>query len=280
MRSVSRVPRTVSQETLLATAPWYKQSKEMNSVNINKRIAALSFMVIAALGYLGLSGINLFLNPAPAKANTAPSSAYERISMGHSDYIWNWDYKDDELDRTQVDWGMRFVFEDNADVNYVKDRLDGRYHDPSISPNLNNVLAGWKYAHIDDGPEHVGSYWDSDKGLKNSPGCNWNFGHMRFYANSDTNYNPTLGYYVVASLHRDHEALYCDNQFTSLESDEDVWVDRIEDNLGPDTDYNWVVSDYGTYWRNRVMPEDDIGGGNHAYESDGWGVNVEVPGDN
>ena len=249
--------------------------------NIGKRIIGLSLLAAIALGYLGLSGANLVLNPNAANANTAPPGTLQNKLMGSTDYVWNWDYgsKTDETDRYRVDWAMRFVFKENADIDYVKDRLDGRWHDPSISPNLNNVLAHHKFAYVDDGHDHQGSYWDEDKGLKNHTGCFWNFGHMRFYANGDSNYNPTLGYYVVATLHRDHEALHCDNQFSSLESHEDTWIDRIEDNLGPDTDYDWTVTENATSWQNGISGTRDIGGGNHTYQSDGWGHEVTVPGD-
>ena len=36
-------------------------------MTINKKITALSFLVVVALGYLVLSGASLFLNPAPAE---------------------------------------------------------------------------------------------------------------------------------------------------------------------------------------------------------------------
>ena len=250
----------------------------------NKKIALLSFLVVAAVGYMAMSATSLFVAPSSVSANNAPDGTLFRYTLGHTDYVWNWDFNRKNMAQSEyasnVDWGMRFIFQNNANRNYVKDRLDGAGGDPTISPALDNPIGSKQYAHIDDGHEHVGSVWDWDKGIKNLPICQWNFGHMRIYGNSGVNYNPSLGYYVVASIHRDFEGEpLCDNMFSSRESHEDTWISRIENNLGPTTDYDWEVTDDETSWRNILNPGDDIGGGNHFYHSDGWGVVVDVPGD-
>ena len=223
---------------------------------LNKNVAALFIIAVAALGYLTLSGANLLLNPTLAEANIAPDGTLNRKSLGQSDYVWNWDFLTfeaaEDQDENNVDWGMRFIFHENANVDYVTDRIDGAGADPHINPQLTNFLATGKYAHIDDGPTHVGSNITSDRGLKTNPGCAWNFGHMRFYANSGVNYNSNWGYYIVASSHRDHEWVNCDNKFSSLEYHEGVWGDRIEDYLGSDTEYDWTVVEDGIFWDNAV----------------------------
>ncbi len=104
---------------------------------------------------------------------------------------------------------------------------------------------------------------------------------MRFYAQSgeDRNYNPTYGYYVVATLHRDSEGIGCTNMYESFESDEDWWLDRIRDNLGSDTDYNWSISDNDVNWGNGVTGTVPIPHDTHLYQSDGLGPVVTIPAD-
>ena len=249
---------------------------------LKPQIIVLMSVVAAAFGYLGLTATSLVVNPHQVSANEAPSGTFVRKFMGHTDYVWNWDLietGDDVANMDdKVDWRMRFVFKNNAEVDRVKHRLDGVGLDPRINPSLPAKWGATQYAHIDDGHEHSGSYWDGDAGIKNGALCRWNYGHMRLYAIEDQNYNPTLGYYVVASIHQDYEGFSCDNEFESFESDEDWWIDRIEDNLGEDTDYDWEVTDNATSWRNNVIGKAPIGDV-HTYESDGWGAEVFIPDD-
>ena len=155
----------------------------------------------------------------------------------------------------QVHIPFRFIFHEEADVDYVKDRLDGEGNDPYIWPMLD---AQWyekisKDAYVNDGPEVSGNYahYDSDRGIKDFPGtCVDNWGLMRVYArtNSGKNYNVTLGYYVIASSHIDRELLsgsLCQKRYKSYETHEDKWEERIEDNLS-DSPYDWDVGD--SFW--------------------------------
>lgn len=111
--------------------------------------------------------------------------------------------------------------------------------------------------------------------------CGWNWGHARFYANgpSDYNQNPTLGHYIVATIHRDNESWWgCDNQYISTEDEEEDWVNRIEDNLLA-SPYNWSFN--GTVnWQN-AMSTTDLSNPNsdhsHLYQSNGTGRIVNVP---
>lgn len=115
---------------------------------------------------------------------------------------------------------------------------------------------------MDDDPDESDFEWDRDSGIKDHPGCEWNHGHIRVYAtgSGDHNYNPSYGYYVVATIHRDHENPYsCEKRYESFESDEDWWNARMEDNLGSDTEYNWTVYDSSIYWGNGVSGTLNIG---------------------
>ena len=247
---------------------------------LNKTRMALPLaLVVAAVSYLALSGASFLSAPTSVGANQAPDGSYARKYLGQGDYVWNWDYTDDEESSDHVDWGMRFLFYNNADVDLVKDRLDGEGGDPSIPGMLRSRVGARQYAYMDDHQTQNQFEWDRDSGFKNVNNCRWNLAHMRVYAtgDNDRNYNQTYGYYVVATIHKDFEGLGCDFEFESLESDEDWWVDRIRDNLGSDTEYDWTVYDSSLNWGNGVDGVQEIGNGSHSYESDGWGVRVRIP---
>ena len=148
-----------------------------------------------------------------------------------------------------------------------------------------DFVGGPQYGGMLDYPDDQATQWDSDWGTKNRPGCRWNSGHMRIYATSGggRNYNTTYGFYVAATVHEDRESLFwCDDQYRSREIDEDWWVERIEDNLGTDTDYDWTVEEPGFNWNNDVTGTLEISPNDsdtHQYQSDGLGVNVRLPND-
>ena len=143
-----------------------------------------------------------------------------------------------------------------------------------------------KYAHVNDGSEASDDYWDADRGFKNHVQCDWNWGHIRVYANTDEDYsyNLTYGNYILATVHRDSEHFpgTCDNQYSSTEAGEDDWIERVEDNLEV-SPYNWYIEDQFN-WQNGYFVNDmpaytDIGGGTHEFQSDGWGPIINVSGD-
>ena len=252
----------------------------MKNIN-NIAIAVPLVLALMSIAYLGLVVASLLWAPNPVGASSAPDGTVSKKSLGQGDYVWNWDFNGKALNVDSVDWGMRFLFYNNADVDEVKDRLDGVSADPRITPFLNGT--GWfQYAAMDDDPNINAIEWDRDSGIKDHPGCDWNWGHMRVYAtgSGDRNFNTTWGYYVVATIHQDHENLYnCDDMYRSYESHEGQWISRIEDNLGSDSGYNWTVYDDGIFWDNDVSGILEIGTGSehHWYQSDGWGVRVHLP---
>ena len=244
----------------------------------------LAFLVVAALLYLAVSIVSLFASTSGLSANTAPEDSYGALYIGENgDYFYNWDFLDNSTSTSSVDWGMRFIFAGSAvDVDYIKDRLDGDDEDPTISPELER-WGSWKSSYMDDGPEQSGSNWDSDRGIKDNPGCVWNFGHMRIYAQSgeDHNYDVWIGNYVIASNHVDQENKYspwdCDELYRSRETDEQAWRDRITNSLSS-APYNWAIEQsINLYNRSGPNAETvDIGGGTHEYQSDGLGTLISV----
>lgn len=264
-------------------------------------VGFLTLLILAAVANLGLAVAGLFMGgPYSSADNTAPSGTLHKLDFGHGDYIYNWDFKghdgdfgEDDAIASNVDWAMRFIFKGNASVNTVKDKLDGLKNDPRITPNLGELISdirisvgSKKSAFVDDGPERnirFGrdiSKWDKDGGLKDGELCDWNWGHMRVYANSvkDKNYNTKYKFYVVASIHRDHEGNKCRQRFRSLEADEDKWIKRIKDNL-VNTTYSWTIQEENFNWKNsatkRFIDPDNA----HEYESDGMGSTVTIPDD-
>ena len=249
------------------------------------QLASLTVLAAVAFGYLAVSAVAFFAFPNAAHASTAPSGSFSRKLLGETDYVYNWDFTTYSYGAvsSKVDWGMRFIFKNDAEVDYVKGKLNGSGSEPYITPTLTGTASA-KWAHVDDGHQEQSSYWDRDRGLKDVVNCNWNYAHMRFYANTDNDrsYNNDLGYYVVASLHRDNEGWPCENEYASFEEDEDWWFERIDDNLD-DSPYDWDPQNNITNWRNDVTGVVSIGGVNddgdptHRYESDGWGVVVDIP---
>lgn len=240
----------------------------------------LALLVSLAVAYLGFLVAILAADGRTTKANTVPSNVHHFITLPGGDQVYNWDYRTKTARRDRVDWGMRFIFADNATINKVKDRIDGVNNDPSISPPLNAIWASTKYARIYDN-DYPDEDWDGDQGKKNEVNCGWNWGHARFYANGpgDYNQNPTLGHYIVATIHRDRESSWsCDNEYRSKESDEQNWIDRIEDNLET-APYNWSFGS-SVNWKNATPTTNisaPVSDSTHLYESDGIGWIVNVP---
>jgi len=88
---------------------------------------------------------------------------------------------------------MRFLFRENADIDKVKNRIDGCGGDPSISPQACNSGSAKYHAFNDQGYLQ----WDEDGDKKEVNSCSVGAHHMRLYANPwwvypyDRNYNVT-----------------------------------------------------------------------------------------
>lgn len=246
-------------------------------------LGVLLLLVLAAAAYLLFAAIILGLDGRTTSASTVPQNKHHFVWMpGGDDYVFNWDYRSRSNVRTNVDWGMRFIYKENATIDKVKDKLDGKDNNPSITPKLDARFGRPMHARIED-DDYQHRDWDSDQGKKNNNHCGWNWGHSRFYSTGPSHYNQddSLGHYIVATIHADLEKggnLECEERFRSYESDERKWVDRIEDNLRG-SPYNWSIS--GSFnWKN-AMPTTDISGHGideeHSYQSNGYGRIVRVP---
>ena len=248
------------------------------------RCSLLFVAVVAAGVYLAIAVSGLvFGAPGAYAANEAPSGTFGEISFAGNDSVYNWDFRTSGgAVSNNVDWGMRFIFADDADVEYVRDRLDGDGNDPSITPELGGVGSNMK-ARLKDGSYWL---WNFDGGMKNYPGCVLNYGHMRIYARSnDSMWNNDLGYYVVATLHRDKETVKpwgCSKLYVGYESSENWWVSRIQSSDLTESPYNWTIDSTELNWENAADYTDISAPGSdvpHWYQSDGYGPIVRVSGD-
>lgn len=125
--------------------------------------------------YLALGAAFSFFTPPHATAD--PASNLSVIAYA-GDSWENYDFTSPTWDANGVDWPLRFVFYNNAEVDYVKNKIDGCNGDPSISPTICNTLASaqyfWTYDTSDSGGNPTSWLgYDADSGLKQTIGCSW-----------------------------------------------------------------------------------------------------------
>lgn len=240
------------------------------------RRLAVAAVVLGSI-YLAFAAVHVARNAQSASANTVPASIFSVLSTPGGETFRNWDFVTTVDARDQVDWPIRFLFRDDAEIDKVKHRVDGIGSDPFISPVL-DAGGSTKYHYFN----HEGSWeWDADSGIKQGLLCITDH-HMRFYADSSSDrngYDTGWGYYLFGTLHEDDEGWACADEWESLEEDEDWWRTRIEGALENGT-YGWNVSDSVTDFDNALgtdgSPVSIDGGSNHWLSSDGRPVYVDV----
>lgn len=229
-----------------------------------------------ALIYLAVAAWQATTGSSVAQAQT--TSVLYFISAPEGDGFYNFDFRGyDETDNTEVDWPARFLFRQNAEIDKVKNALDGCGGDPTISPQVCNGGSAKHFIFWDAGY----SLWDDDGGKKQSNSCTSGSQHIRLYANPanvspyDRNWNSVWGYYIFGTVHKDYEGGSGGSctTFYSAEGEEGWWVQRILDNLGSwsqqSNSYNWFNGDAG-HW--------DLEDGYwHWTQSNGWAGYVWVP---
>ncbi|MFN0093802.1 MAG: hypothetical protein ACKVVT_03360 [Dehalococcoidia bacterium] len=196
------------------------------------------------------------------------------IGAPGQDGFYNFDFKSQSATSNNVDWPMRFLFRDNANINKIKNAIDGCGGDPTISPTTCSS-GGAQYHRFQDYPNSA--EWDGDGGKKQSNHCTNGAQHMRLYARSSTdkNHNSEWGYYVFASVHKDWEGGSGGSctQYFSAEGEEGWWVLRILNNLPA-----WTVHSNSYWWSNPDSGHwDTYQGHQHWTESNGWAAYVWVP---
>lgn len=109
-----------------------------------------------------------------------------------SDAFDNYDFRSASVSSSNVDWPVTLLFYNNANVNSIKASLGYSGFGSTMYGRLKNT-GSWIY--------------DEDGGRKNGTCSFGNYTtHYRLYAdpnNSDRNWSPSLGFYVLGTTHRD-----------------------------------------------------------------------------
>jgi len=213
-------------------------------------------------------------NGPSAQAQTTTSLNW--VYGPNGDGFWNFDFRSESAVYNNVDWPIRFLFRQNAEIDKVKNALKG-----CVSPiYFPSACSSGSENHLlfnDNGYDQ----WDGDGGIKEANSCSAGAQHMRLYANPanvypyDRNWNSTWGYYLMASVHKDYEggSTYSCTTYYSAEGEEGWWIQRIQNNLTSwslvSNGQNWINADAG-HW-------DTVGGKLHWTQSNGYGSYVWVP---
>lgn len=207
---------------------------------INARTGLASVLAIGVAAYLVLSIGDALRTPSTADAAHTAWASPANITYIEGDSWYNYDFDSQSASQSNVDWPLRFVMYWEAEIDFVKHRLDGCGNDPTINPQLCDS-GGQKWHRHNDGG---GITWDQDGGKKQELVCQWD-PHMRFYANPimDYNYNSDYRFYIFATNHEDYEHGCSPNVYSSTEAHEAAWRSRVT-----------AVSNAGWGWVNRPDP--------------------------
>jgi hypothetical protein len=176
------------------------------------------------------------------------------LGFGYGDAIYNYDFENQSVDASRVDWAASLIFYAGGSVNYVKSLLNPKYWTAGNSENfILNDTGSW--------------VWDSDSGEKTDTGsCLGSSRHYRVYAppSTDRMYNLNFNYYVFATTHYDHHE-GCDKWFDDSEGTEyDIANYVVSKVYSVRYDYAW--------WYNQQY---DIQG-NHHWSNDGYATYIHT----
>jgi hypothetical protein len=194
---------------------------------------------------------------APATAATACCGNF-RLLYFSGDAIRNYDLLSASARDYNVDWGVDLLFYNNANINKIKDALNGQYGETGST----------MYGRMSDdgGATYV---WDTDSGRKKGD-CVSVYTHYRIYAvpGQDYMYNPAMGYYLFGTTHHHYEECYPPSQ-SGYSEDAEWQVNTDADNAFG------VTNQYG--WANFYNTEPYRVEGDHIWDQDGFASYVIVP---
>jgi hypothetical protein len=197
-----------------------------------------------------------------AEASTA-ANGITVMAMGN-DLWYNYDFNSESHRSTNVDWAISVLFINNATIDKAKSKVDDWTNAFEYSSSTRKWSYTSNYYERDWG-------WDADRGKKN-PICpvHEDSHHFRAYSNNNGGYermyNTTLGFYVIASTHRDWDECGGSVRHGYSEYTESVLLNRVRDNTYVEWD-KWGLSNNENY---RVE-------GNHIWSNDGWASTVRIP---
>lgn len=224
------------------------------------------YHLLLAMAACALAGSFAFL---PGIARSSSTTHLALLGFGYGDQIYNYDFEGTSISYdpstgkyTNVDWPLDLLFWNNAFIDGVKNDLRSAYDTPGSAEHesMNNRYnsTGW--------------VWDQDGGMKAGWAiCVGSDNHYRIYAppSMDAMYNPTWGFYVVGSTHKDHNE-GCG--FDSYDHSEAVEYD-IYQKMNHVSPYDSASYD-SIYFGNAQHDTQ----GNHTFDSDGYATSVFIAG--
>jgi len=221
------------------------------------RLNRVQHVVLAVLA----TGACLWAVTGPSRAASTGKLAAQTVD---SDAFDNYDLLSASVAWNNVDWPINLMFYNNANINKIKNTLNPLF-------NVGPPWASPMYGRI----KNTGTwFYDQDSGRKTAVAICGLIGHYRIYAdsaNSDRNWSPSLGYYVIGSSHYDYNEEGCGSTgqwFGNSESAED-WVANASSAYG-----GWSI--YRDYWPLNNY-ESSRWEGNHWWVSDGRATLVGIP---
>jgi hypothetical protein len=223
-------------------------------MNARRTISA----VMAALGLLAAATTGNALSGAPRAVASSTPNGITGVVIDEQGTT-NYDFESQSAVNTNVDWPVNLIFYNNATIDGVKFQLDNYYGYKSPEEKK---MAIYQYGL---------TQWDGDGGKKGilCPIADQWTRHYRIYASSsdDTLYSPSLGYWVVASTHKDRGECPPINKLFYDSEEVEEHIAGLYSTAG----YN-VWDDY-TGWYN---PEPYRVEGNHVWNSNGLATFIDI----
>jgi hypothetical protein len=209
---------------------------------------------------------------APDKQGHAASTMSLQLLMVQEDSFMNYDFTNTGISSIGVDWATSILFWNNAEVDKVKNTFYNPY----------NYSGSDMYSWIDDGTGHwdpqydqQGSNFDSDAGVKTNAYCPA-FGssnHFRLYADADDRlHNINWGFYVVATIHYDHNECNIVGKWYGKSEDAELeFANTAVGKLGSSAViYSWSQLN----WQNAESYREE---GDHYWQNNGLATVVCIP---
>ena len=208
--------------------------------------ALLAVLGLVAIGFIGAQAATSQVASAHTAAN------YGTQAFGE-DRLYRHDFHSRTLGNGNVDWGVSFLFTNNAEVDKVKDK-----------PNEPRWCGGRKEARFRDSSSYE---WDpsGDKGIKTNCTFVGDVYHLRVYGDeNDKMWSPTYKYWVFGTVHIDHDECCSNKWFGENEKAEN----KYDDEFG-----NWTVYRDSIYMATYQWNDE----GNHRWRMGSWATQVIVP---
>lgn len=228
----------------------------------------ISVSRLAALGCAVMAALAIGAHESAASGATAAQAPTQVLWSG--DAFYNYDFASQSVSQSNVDWPLTVFFTNNANINKVKCNMDNSDVCGDWAPLDGASFVKYNFR-LNDGPT-LGWEWDQDGGKKTTSCPAWgdSANHYRMYASNyaDRNYNSTLGYYTMATTHRDWSECPPGGSvhYDYTEGTENKMTAWASDNTAVANDKFWMYN-----------PEPYRVQGNHTWDSNGYASTIHVP---